>query len=192
MKSLFTVSFLLLICVFVSAQKMQRFTCNGDGKALGVKFSIEYPNNWTASDGTRPHILKVFTFDDNDTNISFAIYVKKLDEAPSKEMINQVFQKDYLMGYFKDAKLIEFSNDSKIEDLRCLNLSVYMKSKVYDQVAYSIFKNNQIYFKKYHLQFNFTVSSFDQKYETMMKMYNKYNPIFNIMMTSLALNSRWE
>lgn len=197
MKNALTLSILYilfpLVC-FPSSPKMQRYTCNGEGKALGIKFSIEYPNNWTVTDGIRPHILKSFEFNDNGSKISFVIYVKQLANAPSAEQIDHVFQKNYVLDFYKDsdAKIIEFTNDSKIAlDIRCLTVTSYLKKKVYDEESYALFKNNQMYFKNYHLQFNFSIMSNDQKYETMMKMFYKYNPIFKEMMYSLALNSRW-
>lgn len=183
---------LILYSGFVSSQEMKQFNCRGEGKAQGLKFSVSYPKNWIISDGIRPHIYKLFDFEDPDGSINMTIYIKVLDDAPTEEQINVVFQKDYLMGFYKDAKMIEFSNDAKIEDLRCLTLTAYIKRKVYDQEAYAIFKNNQFYFNRFHLQFNFTIINNDQKFETAMKMYKKYNPIFKAMMYSLAINSRWE
>lgn len=187
-----SIIFFLLVGNTFCSQRMQRFVCNGEGKAQGLKFSVNYPKNWIISDGIRPHVYKLFDFEDTDGSINMAIYINLLDDAPTEEQINVVFQKDYVMGVYQVAKMIEFSNDAKIEDLRCLTFTAYLKRKVYDQEAYSIFKSNLLFFNRFHLQFNFAIFSNDQKYETAMKMYKKYNPIFKEMMYSLAINSRWE
>lgn len=188
------VAILILISHFSFSQEMKKYVCNGEGKGQGLKFSLSYPSNWTVTEGIRPHILKIFDWEDKRGKVSMTIYVSKLEEAPANEEIDLVFKKDFILSnpMLNGSKVIEFKNDAKIEDLRCMFLTVYFKSKVYDTEAYSIFKNNQIYFERYHLQVNFDVMSYDQKYETMLQMYNSYNLIFNDIMGNMAINSRWE
>ena len=122
------------------------------------------------------------------------IYVNKLDEVPSKEQIDYAFQKDFTLDnpIFREAKVIEFKNDVQIEDLREMFLTIYVKGKVYDLEAYSIFKFNHIYFDRYHIQVNFDIMSYDQKYETMIQMYNRYNIVFKEIMYGLSIYSRWK
>lgn len=185
---------LIVFCNLSFSQEMKRYTCNGEGKAQGLKFSINYPSTWTVTEGIKPHILKTFDYDDKKGRVSMVVYVKKQEETPTKEEIDFVFQKDLITSNppFIGAKVIEFKNDAQIEDLRCMSITAFVNSKVYDAEIHGIVKDNYIYFDKYLIQVNFFVISDDQKYETMIQMYNSYNPVFKEMIYSLSINSRWK
>jgi len=176
------------------SQEMKKYICDGQGKGQGLKFSINYPSIWTVSEGVRPHILRTFEYKNKNGEISMQIYVKKMEQEPTKDEIDFLFQKEYVLSNpsLKVSKVIDFNNNAQIEDIRCMYITLYQKNKVYDTEVHSIVKNNYIYFGRYLIQINFFVISNDQKYETMIQMYNSFNPIFKELMYSLSINSRWK
>ncbi len=175
-----------------SSQDWNRFTCDGTGKCSGLKFSINYPKNWTVQEGTRPHILKNFEFEEKRGVIQMSIYVRELDFIPTEELINETYNKESFIENFNGVQILEFNDKAEIDMEKCITATLFAKMTIYDEEIISLVKPSFVFYDKYLLQVNFFIFSNDQNRETMKDMLNKYNPIFNEIMYSLALLSKWE
>jgi hypothetical protein len=175
-----------------SSQDWNKFTCDGTGKCSGLKFSLNYPKNWKVHEGTRPHIINNFEFEEKRGLIQMSLYVRKLDYIPSDEQINETYNKESFMDNFDAVQILEFNNKAKIDMEKCITATMFAKMAVYDKEIISLVKPSMVFYDKYIIQVNFFILSNDQNRETMRDMLNKYNPIFNEIMYSLALLSKWE
>jgi hypothetical protein len=96
------------------------------------------------------------------------------------------------MDNFDAVQILEFNNKAKIDMEKCITATMFAKMAVYDKEIISLVKPSMVFYDKYIIQVNFFILSNDQNRETMRDMLNKYNPIFNEIMYSLALLSKWE
>jgi len=87
---------------------------------------------------------------------------------------------------------LEFNDKAEIDMEKCITATLFAKMTIYDEEIISLVKPSFVFYDKYLLQVNFFIFSNDQNRETMKDMLNKYNPIFNEIMYSLALLSKWE
>ena len=182
----------ILFVFACSAQEWNKFTCDGTGKCSGLRFSINYPKKWTVKDGSRPHIIKNFEFEEERGLVTMTIYVRELDYIPTEEMINETYNRETFIENFNGVQILEFNDKAEIDMEKCITATLFAKMTIYDEEIISLVKPSFVFYDKYLLQVNFFIFSNDQNRETMKDMLNKYNPIFNEIMYSLALLSKWE
>jgi len=120
------------------------------------------------------------------------IYVRELDYIPTEEMINETYNRETFIENFNGVQILEFNDKAEIDMEKCITATLFTKMTIYDEEIISLVKPSFVFYDKYLLQVNFFIFSNDQNRETMKDMLNKYNPIFNEIMYSLALLSKWE
>lgn len=175
-----------------SAQEWNKFICDGSGKCSGLQFSIKYPYNWISEEGNHPHTLKTISYEEERGLIQMTFYVRELEYIPTKREIDDTYTKETFLNNFNGVQILEFNNNTKIDMENCITATMFAKQQVYDKEVKSLVRFNMIFYDRYILQVNFFIYGYDGNDETMKKMLAKYNSIFNEIMYSLTLISKWE
>jgi len=169
-----------------------KFVCDGSEKCRGFKFSINYPKRWVVKDGSRPHIIKVFEFEERRGMIQMALYLRELDTIPTPEEILYNYNEEAFKNTFNAVEIIEFNNSNQIDFERCITATLFTKLRIYDEEILALVKPNMIFYQNYLLQVNFFIYGYEQDKEKMKSILESYNPVFKEIMYSLALVSKWE
>lgn len=188
----------VLLCFFIGifttsiAQEWTKFVTDGTGKSEGLKLATKFPSHWRRIDGTRPHIVKLFQFEDSSGQINAGIYIKKLQNPPAETEIEYLYSLENIKNVYSAVEVIEYDNTATVDLEKCVSSLLKVEGKVYEDVIKSVAKVNYIIWDKYLIQINFMIFSFDQEYNTMIKLYEKYKDIFDEVLINTAILSKWE
>lgn len=172
--------------------KWNKFVCSNQNKCQGLEFSIKYPNSWTIEEGERPHIVQKFGKEISNGYIELDIYLNKFERIPTKEEVNQILSYENIKQAFEFPSTIEYNKDYSIDGIKCVNAIYLSKGRVYDRDIKSIATINVLVWEDYLVQFNFMVSSDDQKYDTMFKIVEEYDDLFTEIIVSIVILSQWK
>ncbi len=169
------------------------YTSDGSGHAFGLKFSIKYPYTWRIYSGRRPHIVVMIK--NKEQNASCAILVHKLDEPPTKEELialssPQIIKKEFsgINGFYYIK-----SNFTVLEGEPTLVIDYNIERERLGYLLKSRVRSYSIYYKSYMLQIQFYVLQIPNKNPIDLEQkFNLYEPLFDYMINSLILISKWD
>ncbi|MBN1639090.1 MAG: hypothetical protein JW866_08990 [Ignavibacteriales bacterium] len=168
-----------------------KFVCDGLDKGKGLKFSIKYPQSWKSEEGNRPHIVRKFS--DIDLNTSIMLILNKFDAQPSKEDIQTFLGPEFAREMIPSGGSYIKSEQTVIEGEPAMVLDYHMRREKLG-VTYKVrMKTYSIIYKSYLLQVQFAVSQNPlESPEDLNSKFDLYEPLFNSIINSLILISKWE
>lgn len=168
-----------------------KYECDGTGKGLGLKFSMKYPQSWSSKEGNRPHIVRKFS--NNGGIASAMLIVNTFEYEPSKNEINSFFTEESARAtipegahYLKSSVVTIDGEKSLVMDylLQRERLGFLIKAKV---------RTYTIIYKSYFLQVQFMISQIPNENPIdLNKVFNEYEMLFNVMINSFIIISKWE
>jgi len=173
--------------------KITKYNSLGSGKSSGLKISFNYPSAWKAVEGNRPHIVKKFI--DIDDEIGTILYVKKFENAFSKDQIKTELSDQYLITSANENGIyLRHDNKIKIDGLPAAT----MEYKNYDSkmginlimftVSYVSFYNNYLFY----LQFSVSSDNNEMNEKELKEKFEKYKTLFNLIANSIVILNQWE
>jgi len=167
------------------------YKCNGTGKGRGLKFNIKYPQSWKSEEGNRPHIVRKFSND--DMSVQTMLIVNDLEYIPSEEEIDYFFSTESAKEmipkgghYIKSSKTVIDGESALVVDYSIQREKLGTIFKMHTRM-YSII------YKSYLLQVQFAVSQVPLEPPIdLEKKFIKNELLFNSMINSLILISKWE
>lgn len=168
-----------------------KFVCDGLDKGKGLKFSIKYPQSWKSEEGNRPHIVRKFS--DIDLSTSFMFILNKFDAQPSKEDIQTFLGSEFAKEMIPSGGSYIQSEQTVIEGEPAMVLDYHMRREKLG-VTYKVrMRTYSIIYKSYLLQVQFAVSQNPlESPEDLNSKFDLYEPLFNSIINSLILISKWE
>ena len=176
----------------------QKFYCNGSGKAKGVSFEISAPKSWKSKEAYRPNIVRKFTSQNGFGRASISILIRKLPVPDDMILSNQDIQdyiitdeliktvqkdillKDYgrfflegLPGYWQKIDMNMDRGENKIK-AKSKFYTFYYQNKMI-MIQYFVVNVNKEMTNKKHLE-----------------LFNKYEPIFNLVVNSFVLPDKYK
>lgn len=167
------------------------YRCDGTGKGRGLKFSMKYPQSWASEEGNRPHIVRKFK--NNDMSVQTMVIVNDFDYIPTEEDIDYIFSIESAKEtipkgghYIKSSKTVIEGESALVVDYSIQRERLGTTFKMYTRM-YSII------YKSYLLQIQFSVNQnpIDSPID-LEKKFNENELLFNSMINSLILVSKWE
>ena len=169
------------------------YKCDGTGKGRGLKFSIKYPHSWKSEEGRRPHIVRKFI---NNNSITQAmVIVNDLGFTPTKEDIDYFFSSinDFEKTFVPEGSRIIKSSKTVIDGEPALVIDYMIEREKLGTIIktrarmYSlIYKNNLL-----QVQFYVVQPPLDKPIDLEKEFLNK-EMLFNLMINSLIIDSKWE
>lgn len=163
-----------------------KYICTGD-KCLGLEFSFKYPKNWKSLETDRPHVVaKIFSENGKGLEglVVTVISDPELSKYPMKDIAISVMP--------KDAKLIKYEDDIRIDDCSSSFIEFSYSFKKLDMLLYS---RNVVYivrYKKYCLLFTFSVGDKTATKSDIDKKFNSFYPLFKKMALGITILSKYK
>jgi len=168
-----------------------KYECDGTGKGKGLKFSIKYPQSWKSREGNRPHIVRKFI--NNGSIASAMLILNDMGFVPVNNEIEDIFSDKYASKMIPKGSALLRSNKTVIEGQPALVIDYTSKNERLGVLVKSRFRTYIISYKSYLLNVQFSVSQMPYDAATDLdKRFNEYEMLFNAMINSLVINSKWE
>lgn len=166
-----------------------QYSSNGEGKSLGIKFTVKYPTTWKSTEGDRPHIPQKFM----GKYESLIIYINKINDTVfSQETVNLIYTREGLQQLLGVDSFIKYDLNQQIDGIRAATAIFYAKTKRLD---FEIFTKNLAYvmiYKNYIIKLHFILSTNPSNKFLVDQQYKTYEPLFRLMANSFVLISQWE
>lgn len=175
----------------ISQKEWTTYSCSGHPKSMGLDLSFKHPSDWHPSEGQRPHIVQTFSKEFTEGKIQFSLYVNKFETALSLVEIDEILS--YVnINNASTGTVYDFSNDIKIDGLKCARFTTEGKEFIYDTVIKGLTVSHVFVYDDYLIQLNFGFISNDQKFETMRKLYAENKLTMQTIMSYVAVISQWK
>ncbi len=171
--------------------KTSKFSTDGTGNSLGLKFSIKYPSSYSLSETRHPHVVAHIS---SGVSCACAILVNKSPETIlSNEKIaacsNAVLKESIPAG----AIYLSSQSGIKVEGETAGYVEYYMtrnidKGDVVTPYHYYM-REYIIYYKDYRIDVGFSIYS--ENKQTCLNLFNSYKQFFSLEMSSFILLSKW-
>lgn len=167
-----------------------KYVCDGTGKGRGIKFSINYPSNWSSLEGNRPHIVRKFS--NSDKTISAMIIITELEKTPTQKEIEYYYTKQGSMELLPTQATYISNSSTKIEGQPTIINEYTIKTERAENQLKGRMKTYTIFYKKYSIQVQFGVMQLLSSNLDIEKIFNENELLFKAMMNSFILTSKWE
>lgn len=182
-------------CLEFKNGQTHKYVSDGSGKSQGLKFSIKYPQSYSAKEGERPHIVKKFNSGGEKCDI--VITILKLPQTPSPSEKKDMLSKPSLLDMASYPMKALTATDGLIIDGETAGfVEFYMtrKANAGDQTvtlrAYS--RMYCILYKSYLIQITFGVGSTTASESTLKARFNNYKYLFSYVVNSFVILSKWQ
>ena len=189
---------LSICCLTYTQNNYTKFDSTGHPKSLGLSFTVQYPANWVAQDGDRPHILKKFVLQNGDSMQILSIAVAPIHPKQFKK-ISSLTKKDwkslerettryygqYKNEYMKNIKRINHESQPAI-----LYDSQFYGSRIGKDFYFSG-KNMAVYYKNNHITLGCNVGSLTLNKKEVDKQLKRLQPVCDIFFNSLILMDQY-
>lgn len=177
--------------------QVHKFFTKDHPKAKGLNISIEYPQNWEATEGERPNIVQKFirTFDDGSSVICL-ILIKDLpsqaeiysDEDIAEEMFSEEVMRSMFQG---DSKLLEHKRTKYDGQPGALSSFVMIQENSGVQIFSYILQHAFIYSNKM-ISIQCMVGGLSANREKLDELYSSYSLLFIQIGNSIVIHDKWE
>jgi hypothetical protein len=168
-----------------------KYSCDGTGKGKGLKFSIKYPQSWISEEGNRPHIVRKFS--NENLSVSAMLILNDLGYIPPKSEIDDYLSEESAKEMIPEGGYYIKSNQTIIDGAQTLVLDFSTRREKLGTIIKTRMRMYSIIYKSYLLQVQFSVSQVPYEPPVdLEKGFNEYEMLFNAMINSLIIVSKYE
>jgi hypothetical protein len=171
-----------------------KFSTKGHSKSKGAVFTIKYPPSWKAKEGERPNIVQMFVSESGRGFETAGIVTKLIppNERLTKADIQATFSPEGLKEFLPSGTKLIRVKTTKIEGepAGLIEYSARMEragAEVDSQTLMLVFFQGRTM-----VSLMFQTSALSSDSAGLSRRFEKFRPIFNLMMNNIVFDDKWK
>jgi hypothetical protein len=171
-----------------------KFSTKGHPKSKGAVFTIKYPPSWKALEGDRPNVVQKFV-SESGKGLEMAMIITK--SIPSNVRFTQAdvreaLSPEVLKSYLPEGAKILSVRATKIEGepAGLIEFSMRMEragAELASQALMLVFFQGRTM-----VSMQFSIGNLSSRSADLPRRFEKFRPLFNMMMNSIVFDDKWK
>lgn len=174
--------------------RRSKYCSDGTGNSQGLKVCINYPINWEAKEGNRPHVTQKFISQNGDGFEDVMILIQTLEPSQNIGDIDILLSEQGMRNFLPgDFNIINSTHNIVIDGEDAVSIDFNISS---ERNGIPIRWRGNMYailYENFLIQIFFTVKQnpFASPIDLERK-YRELNPLFNLMINSFIIETKWK